>query len=165
MFSKFKDDWSPDDAPNAIVVDLDNTLALLNGRSPYRGDLCEGDSPDPAVLWLIRSTLLLDPRMSEVAVIFLTGRNESARTATQLWLRSIGVFAWEALIMRAEDDWRPSDVYKLDKLQNEIIPAYNVLFMLDDDDRVVRVVRELGIACWQSRDRLNDEGDHDGKNG
>lgn len=161
----FRDDWSPGDPTPAIVVDLDNTLALLNGRSPYRGDLCATDTPDHAVLWLIRSTLLLDPRMSEVAVIFLTGRNEDARSATELWLRSIGLFAWERLIMRSTDDWRPAHVYKIDKIQSEILPEYNILFMLDDDDRIVRAVRELGITCWQSRDRLNDEGDHDGKNG
>jgi hypothetical protein len=136
--------------PKAIVVDLDNTLALIGDRDPYAGHLCASDA-------LCEATALVVFAVAEgasVNVIFLTGRNEAARDETATWLlRHLAVAAvGGSLIMRAVDDWRPSDVYKLDMLDTRILPEYDVVFALDDDPKVVRAFRDRGIVCWHVRD-------------
>ena len=44
-----KTDYDPN-LPNAIICDLDGTLALLNGRNPYDASLCEDVIPNIPVV-------------------------------------------------------------------------------------------------------------------
>lgn len=135
----------------AVVIDIDNTLALLNGRNPYAGHECATDTPCEATRWLLRQI----GRAHSARIIYLTGRNESAREATENWLARQGLFGWDELFMRATDDWSPAHEYKLRVMQESILPLYSVIFALDDDDRVVSAFRSIGITCWHSRERLD----------
>jgi hypothetical protein len=133
--------------PKAIIVDLDNTLALIGERDPYDGHLCATDQVCQATELMIRGVF----GNTGAAVILLTGRNEFARSATERWLYDEFI-PYTDLIMRDPSDWRPSDVYKLDMLDTRILPTFEVVFALDDDPKVVRAFRDRGIVCWHVRD-------------
>lgn len=141
------------DKPKAIVVDLDNTLALLNGqRSPYDGHLCHTDE-----LCDITAKVVGGFRLSHY-IIVLTGRNETARDATERWL-ALHQIVYDDLLMRDPRDWRPAAEYKTVMLQRFILPDYEVDLVLDDDPKIVRAVRDLGLRCWWVNDYIPHEKD------
>ena len=80
------------------------------------------------------------------AVLYLTSRNESHRAVTEAWLRRHGL-PEGPVVMRAEDDRRPARMYKPAALRR-IARAGEVVEVVDDDEAVVRVLREAG---WQVR--------------
>lgn len=137
----------------AIIVDLDNTLALLNGqRSPYDGHLCHTDE-----LCAITAKVVGAFRLSHY-IFVLTGRNEVARDATERWLM-LHRIVHDHLIMRDPRDWRPAAEYKLAMLERLILPEYDVDLALDDDPTVVRAFRERGIRTWWVNDYIPHEKD------
>lgn len=131
--------------PLAIVVDLDNTLAILNDRHPYDGHLCETDEFCEVVARVI-STF-----RSDHSVLFLTGRNEDARQATERWLDEIGM-EHQGVFMRATDDWRPGAEYKAEVMRDRILRDFDVVLALDDDPEIVKAFRAMGVRTWWVND-------------
>jgi predicted kinase len=70
------------DKPLAVIVDLDGTLALHNGRSPYDAAKCGGDVVNTPVLVTLRA---LDYMVKPI-VIYCSGRSDEFRAQTQSWL-------------------------------------------------------------------------------
>lgn len=146
--------------PEAIIVDLDGTLAIHDGRGPYDAEKCDTDLVDDAVESVLFGYSLT---MSEAGwpykVIFLSGREatESVRDKTEKWLRSKLALKEEfpdygiehELFMRPEGDKRPDFVVKEELFNEHIRGKYNVLFAMDDRDQVVRLWREMSIKCLQ----------------
>ena len=132
----------PEKKRTAVVCDLDNTLAHLNGRDPYRGDLCASDTRCEPVHLVLRSLF-----RRNIAIVLLTGRSEIARPATAKWLLRHCV-DYDQLVMRDPHDYRAAPDYKLAMLDEVILPSYDVSFALDDDPRVIAVFRERGIPAW-----------------
>lgn len=122
-----------------VLVDLDGTLAIMGNRSPYSNDV-SGDNLNIAV--------------AEVAKrfphIFVSGRKESARASSTLWLNQHGFTA--PLIMRQNTDNRPDWVVKREIYLSQIYPYYRVLFCLDDRQQVVDMYRDLGLTVMQVND-------------
>jgi predicted kinase len=130
--------------PDAVICDLDGTLALLNGRDPYDASRCEEDAlnkPVAEVLW----------QMIDVAtLLFTSGREERYRPETTRWLASHGFANGpNFLFMRPTGDNRPDAVVKREIYEREILGKYNVLFALDDRNRIVELWRSLGLTCFQ----------------
>lgn len=128
--------------PPAIMVDLDGTLCLHNGRSPYDESRVGDDLPNRAVLEVIFE-------MSEqYEVIFCSGRSENCREATEKWLhRHVG---WSApLFMRGADDKRKDAIVKCELFDKHIRDNYDVRFVLDDRRRVVDAWRGIGLTVFQ----------------
>lgn len=132
------------DRSRAIIVDLDGTLADMGERRPYDFMDCGNDQPHPHIVKLVRSYKLVQ----RVYVLIVSGRKEQCRFITQSWLRAWGV-PWDALFMRPDDDNRPDDVFKLELFEREIGPQYNIDFVLDDRNKVVRMWRGIGLPCLQ----------------
>ncbi len=94
----------------AVVFDIDETV-LSNWANMQRMDF--GYVPELWHAWVdraeagaiepVRETYLA-ARRAGVAVIFLTGRKERDRAATERNLRGQGMNGWERLIVRAVDD-------------------------------------------------------------
>jgi hypothetical protein len=40
--------------PYCVIVDIDGTVALMNGRGPYEGEKCDTDIPNTPVVELVR---------------------------------------------------------------------------------------------------------------
>ena len=134
------------DKYNAIVVDIDGTLAHMNDRSPYDWSKVGEDSLDDTIAELIRSQKEYHAGFKEV--ILLSGRDGSSRELTEKWLSDHSV-DYDQLFMRAPGDQRKDDLVKYELFIEHILPNYYVEFVLDDRDQVVKMWREIGLKCFQ----------------
>lgn len=126
-----------------VVIDLDGTTMLHNGRLPFDWDKVSTDIFDPRMLKIINKFY-----ESAVKIIFLTGRPESVRNATDDCLNSKLWFSYE-LIMRPVNDNRPGDVLKKDLWEKYIDPYYNTLCVFEDSNKCVDMWRDLGLLTCQ----------------
>lgn len=130
--------------PSAIICDLDGTLAILKGRSPYDAVGCEFDHLNAPVVDLVKTYEQLGHH-----VILMSGREEKARPATERWLATHGI-QYHALYMRATGDQRKDSTVKKELFEAHVRGKYFVRFVLDDRDQVVDLWRlELGLPCLQ----------------
>lgn len=139
--------YVPDETlPPAIIVDIDGTLAHMNGRGPYEDHLVHTDLVDEVVRDLVVGWLDLNP---DGSVIILSGRDEGrSREVTEQWLDSYDI-PRRALYMRPAGDTRNDAIVKAELFDAHIAPHYNVKYVLDDRDRVVEMWRAKGIKCLQ----------------
>ena len=149
--------------PKAIICDLDGTLSLLNGRSPYDASNCDEDLPNVPVIELVKAMY-----SQGYAILFTSGREDKYREPTirfiEQWVKVLnsnsGVFVngkqkamWETikyqLIMRDTGDQRKDCVVKRELYDAHITGKYNVVFCVDDRNCVVDAWREMGLTCLQ----------------
>ncbi|SIM48751.1 AAA family ATPase [Mycobacteroides abscessus] len=138
-----------EDLPTAIIVDIDGTVAHMDGRSPYDYTQVHTDTVDEQVRWLVNSMF-----RKGVMVLFVSGRDDSCRDETVKWLEYHGIL-FDELHMRptgAKDgngNKLPDYRVKYDLFNANIRGKYNVRFVLDDRDQVVNLWRALGLKCLQ----------------
>jgi predicted kinase len=140
-----RDPPRPDPAlPDAVLCDLDGTLALMHDRSPYREDLCFDDALNLPVYSYLRRAWAAGHE-----VVLLSGRDEGrGRAETERWLEHHKV-PFKALHMRRAGDTRKDSVVKRELYEAHVEGRYNVEVVLDDRDQVVELWRSLGLPCWQ----------------
>jgi hypothetical protein len=86
-------------------------------------------------------------------VALITGRTEPYRVLTRLWLRKQRI-PFDVLLMRQLGDVRPSTEVKLEQyhqLRKIFAPMATVAFVMEDQDKLVAMWRELGLTCLQPR--------------
>lgn len=140
-----------------IIFDIDGTLALHGARDPYDMTRVGEDVPNVPVqmIFLLLSAAALALAETEAPAlefVFTSGRDESARQQTEMWLQHhvISEHQQFRLLMRAEGDNRPDHEVKLEMLYKlRIIWRYNIIAVFDDRDRVVKMWRDNGVACFQ----------------
>jgi predicted kinase len=135
------------DAPLAIVVDIDGTLALMGARSPYDLTRVHEDIPNHAVIEAVRAAYCDGMR-----VVFCSGREDSARDATRAWLLEHvdrGFVLDSPLLMRAAGDMRKDSIVKRELFDAHIRDQFNVRYVLDDRQQVVDMWRALGLTVFQ----------------
>lgn len=138
------------DAEDAVLVDIDGTLARMTGRSPYDFERVGEDEPIEAIVELVGIL------RAYAQVIFLSGRDESCRAQTEQWL-DLHVDRDpdsndEPLYMRPAGDKRRDSIVKAELFDQHIRDHYNVRYVLDDRKQVVRMWRDLGLTCLQVAD-------------
>jgi len=132
------------DAPEIVLVDIDGTVALMSGRSPYDMSRVGEDRPNHAVIAAVRAM-----HSAGYGVVFCTGRDASCREQTTAWLdQHVGV-PYLALHMRAVGDARRDSVVKREIFDREIRDRYRVVGVFDDRMQVVQMWRELGLTVFQ----------------
>lgn len=133
--------------PSAIICDIDGTIALHNGRSPYDGTRVMEDSLNEPVADILR---IYEEKNADI--IFVSGRSEgehySTRELTEKWLQING-FQNYLLYMRNEGDNQKDATLKEEIYRDHIENKYNVLFVLDDRNQTVAKWRDLGLTCLQ----------------
>ncbi|MCF3183182.1 AAA family ATPase [Streptomyces polychromogenes] len=129
--------------PDAVMCDIDGTLALTGDRGPYDFSRCELDLPNEPV----RHALAAFRRGGD-RIVLLSGRGEEHRPQTESWLRAHEV-PYDELWMRAAGDTRRDDVVKAELFDAHVRERYAVRVSLDDRDRVVAVWRRMGLPTWQ----------------
>ena len=133
--------------PPAIIVDIDGTLALHRGRSPYDYSRVGEDAVNLPV-----ARVLADRDEAGDDILIVSGRDDSCREATQKWLDSYGITC-NGLFMRKTGDTRADDIVKTEIFDQHIRGRFNVRFVLDDRARVVKAWRHvLGLTCFQVAD-------------
>lgn len=146
---------APENAPEAVIVDLDGTLAKIVDRNPYDAENCHTDEYD----WLVAKAAVA----TGCKIIYCSGRSEKHRTQTEAWLNEntqnmfyniyhIDRLSPECdaeLFMRADGDYRPDYIVKKEMFDTLIAPHYDVKLVIDDRDSVVEMWRDMGLTCWQ----------------
>ncbi|ROT31827.1 AAA family ATPase [Micromonospora sp. HM5-17] len=134
-------------APEIVLVDIDGTVALMAGRSPYDMSRVGEDRPNTAVIAAVRAM-----HAAGYGVVFCSGRDASCRAVTERWLdEHVGV-PYLALHMRAVGDTRKDAVVKREIFDREIRDRYRVVGVFDDRMQVVRMWRDLGLTVFQVAD-------------
>jgi hypothetical protein len=134
----------PAGLPPAVLVDIDGTVALINGRDPYDMRRVGEDIPNHAVIAAVRAM-----HAAGHAIVFCTGRNEWCRDETEAWLdRHVGV-PYEGLFMRADGDSRRDAIVKEEIFERRIRDRWRVVGVFDDRQAVVRMWRALGLTVFQ----------------
>lgn len=130
--------------PQYVIVDLDGTLAQhTSGRSPYDYSRVSEDSVDGAVHAVISAVI-----PQGVRPVFVSGREDSCREHTLAWIENVAGFAAPELYMRRTGDKRDDTLVKYE-IFNEHLRDRDILFALDDRDRVVQMWRRIGLKCLQ----------------
>lgn len=130
--------------PNCVICDLDATLALHQGREPFDWSLIETDKIDTRLRYLLNCFMA-----DGIPVMFVTGRNNSARKATLEWLEKNLIFKEWKLFTRDDRDFSHGDDYKEKVYHENIEGKYNVLCVFEDSNKCVKRWRELGLLTCQ----------------
>jgi predicted kinase len=132
----------PADKPRAIISDIDGTLAHFAGRSPYDYSKVSEDTVDDTVRDIVANY------EHSHRVILMSGRPESCRQATEVWLNSNNIY-YDDLFMRPTGDSRNDAIIKQELFDEHVRNNYQVDFVLDDRDRVVNTWRSAGLKVLQ----------------
>lgn len=129
--------------PDAIIVDLDGTLAHMITRTAFQWERVGEDSLDKAVATTIEAMKLVN----DVSIIIMSGRDEVCRDITEHWLHDNGV-EWDKLLMRPKGDMRRDSEVKLQLFKENVASKYNVLYAIDDRPQVVRLWNDIGVKVF-----------------
>ena len=132
--------------PKAILVDLDGTLAHMNGRGPFDWLRVGEDSVDEIVSDIVR-----DYKNLGFEIIIVSGRDSICKQLSEDWLTTNNI-PYDFIFMRPEGDYRKDSIIKRQIFDNNIRGNWNVRFVLDDRNQVVEVWRDLGLKCLQVPD-------------
>lgn len=146
MYNKYLKPRTPErkynGEPNAIICDIDGTLALMDGRGPFDWDKVDTDIPNIPIVKLVRS-------LDTVPLLLFSGRDSVCREKTEKWLKEFDI-DYDELYMRAEGDTRKDSIIKKELFNQYVDGKWNILYVLDDRDQVVDMWRnELGLTCLQ----------------
>ena len=133
--------------PEAIIVDIDGTMSLADGRNIFDNTLIHTDRVNFPVQWLVK--LLHD---NGIEIIFLTGREgtEECALETDKWLKEHSGLKSYSLVMRKAGDYRKDAIVKTELYNERIKDKFNVRFVLDDRDSVINMWRRnLKLPCFQ----------------
>jgi predicted kinase len=124
--------------PDCVIIDLDGTLSLLNGRNPYDASTCEDDLLNEPVYELYKSYY------PSKKIVLVSGRKDTWKDQTISWLDKHNI-RYDALYMRAELDQRKDSVVKQEIYEAYIKNVYNVHAVIDDRPQVLRMWRDNGL--------------------
>ncbi|WP_280429106.1 AAA family ATPase [Nocardia brasiliensis] len=135
--------YTPDPTKlDVFIVDIDGTLAHMTDRGPHDYSRVSEDVADETMKY-VASMLYMNS-----AAILVSGRPDSCRADTELWLRNNGI-RFDALHMRRTGDNRDDSIVKYEIFRDSIAPRYNVVGVFDDRNRVVDMWRRIGLKCFQ----------------
>lgn len=129
--------------PDAIMVDIDGTVALMQGRSPFDETRVHEDLPNEAVIRAVRAM-----QAAGNLVIFCSGRTDGCFDATERWIQEHVQVPYEALFMRKSGDQRKDSIVKVEIFDKYIRDNYNIVGVFDDRAQVVRAWRLLGLPVF-----------------
>jgi len=140
---------------NAIIIDIDGTLAHMNNRSPYDYTQVSQDSPDPTIVPIIQGLDIATRALGgNLKFIIVSGRDHTCRADTVAWLDRCGVpydelFMRDANIVDEKGNKVPDTIIKEEIYEREINGKYNVVAVFDDRDQVVKMWRQKGLKVLQ----------------
>lgn len=137
--------------PYCIIVDIDGTLAHMDGRSPYDYSKVNTDIVDENVrdiVWRYAGSRSVMDEVPDTYVIIVSGRESGCRNETIDWLTANHI-PFDEFYMRDAGDFRDDRIVKKEIYDKWVEPRFNVRFVLDDRDRVVKMWREQGLKVLQ----------------
>ncbi|MEV8371820.1 HAD family acid phosphatase [Kribbella sp. NPDC056861] len=143
----------PDDQRPYAVLDIDATLSDTSQRikfldkKPKDWDSFFAHAKDDAVLdegLAVATTLAADHD-----IVYLTGRPERLRRDTVKWLKDNGFPDGSKLLMRGNNDRRPSAMMKLARLRT-LAQERPVAVLVDDDVKVCTAAEKAGYTVMRA---------------
>lgn len=128
--------------PEAVIVDLDGTLSLMNNRGPFDWEKVDRDDLNEIVAEQVKFHKSLGRK-----IILLSGRDEAAREKTEYWLNFYGI-EYDDFFMRPKDNFEKDSVIKRRIFNEKIKNIFNVLCVYDDRNQVIKMWYELGVFCF-----------------
>lgn len=129
--------------PNAIICDLDGTLALFGDANPYDRDFLQ-DRVNKPIKEILQGVY-------QQQIILLSGRSDGFRLTTEKWLQDHDV-KYDELHMRKAGDVRKDSIVKEEFYREFVENKYNVSFVLDDRLQVCRLWYSLGLPLLKVGD-------------
>ena len=128
----------------AIIVDVDGTVALRNGRGPFDWEKLGEDLPNIPILDLVNRIA-----STGVSIIFVTGREDKYREQTSQWLKRFLDYSFE-IYCRVDNDFRKDVLIKYELFKAHIDGQFDVISVFDDRSSVVDMWRNTaGLVCLQ----------------
>lgn len=112
--------------PDAVIFDIDGTLALMGNRGAFDWDKVDRDNVNKIVAEQIDFHMSLGRQ-----ILIVSGRDEVCMKMTEDWLNFYGIH-FDHIFMRPKDDYRKDTIIKKEIYENEIKDKYNVLAVYDD---------------------------------
>jgi predicted kinase len=128
--------------PDCYLVDIDGTLALDRGRSPFAWDRVGEDALNLTVAQTIAKL------GKDSQIVLLSGRSSVCYDLTVNWLKEYKI-NYRDLLMRPIDDQRSDEILKSELYYFHIRDRYNVIAVIDDRPKVCRMWRSLGLSVFQ----------------
>jgi hypothetical protein len=133
---------------DAVIVDVDGTLAHRGERSPYDGSRVMEDTVNEPIADLAR--LFFEQGYK---IIIMTGRENTVvdndgttvQDLTIEWLNKNNI-RFHDIHIRANGDHRSDYEVKKELFVNNVKGLYNIKWVLDDRAQVVQAWRELGLT-------------------
>lgn len=129
--------------PKAIIVDIDGTLAKMNGRGPFDWHRVKEDTCNEAIRKIVNNYYGGD-------VIVFTGRDAVCKKDTTEWLDTY--ITYNKLFMREEGNTEKDSIVKRRMFEENVRGKYFIEYVLDDRNQVVDMWRSLGLTCLQVAD-------------
>ena len=143
-----------------FIFDLDGTLALIDER---RALAAKADGKINWKIFFDPTNISLDQPNTPViemakmlkeqghSIVIFSGRSKVTKVATMEWLDKFEV-PFDVLKMRPDNSefkFMPDDKLKQHWLDQLFPDKLSILCIFDDRDKVVKMWRENGIACFQ----------------
>jgi hydroxymethylpyrimidine pyrophosphatase-like HAD family hydrolase len=135
-----------------IIFDLDGTLCDITHRLHHiKGAKKDWDAFNSACTEDLARTaeraILLAMYDAGYKIVICTGRSENYRIKTENWLDNNGI-KFHDLRMRKAGDYRSDYIVKAEMVSDQELEE--VLFIVEDRERVVQMWRERGATCLQN---------------
>lgn len=128
----------------AIICDIDGTIAIKGNRNIFDYSKVHLDTVNQPVYEILKNI----PK--DVVILFCSGRDDNCKNETLNWLfDNLKTGHKVDLFMRTTGDKRPDDIVKEEIYKNYIEPNYEIIYVLDDRQKVVDMWRRIGLTCLQ----------------
>lgn len=139
-----------------VIIDIDNTLCLSDKRFAlakkengkidwdiaHNPKLVEQDEPNFPMIDLAHRY-----KRDGLKVVILTGRPDSIREVTELWLMKYHI-EYDTLYMRTEEEkYKKASIFKKQVYQNHINDK--VFCAYDDEEEIIQMWNSLGIPAFK----------------
>ncbi len=146
-----------------ILFDLDGTICDITHRLHHVKDGnknwdafyrdCIKDAPKNDIIEFLHCMNDADHK-----ILIVSGRSDQVRAETEDWLERHDI-PYEALHMRPNGSYVPDNALKKAWLDQGVFgPKENILFVVEDRDRMVKMWRACGLTCLQV-DQWDEEGE------
>ena len=137
--------------PQAVLIDVDGTLAHITDRNIYDFDKVHTDAPDPFVVPVVKGL-----KTQGLRIIVFSGRDDVCYTETRDWVTTALEFEPDAFYMRVTGDKRSDDIVKQEMYDKHIRGRYHIIGVIDDRPKVVRMWHRLGLKVLAVGDQHNE---------